>query len=94
VDRPAIVRGVAGEIRWAYYIAAGVEGWVLQAPRPGGPAKWSLAARIVGSDKFKMAQRPLLFVAPFGKRRSLWQIEQFRLEGDRLTATLGPREDY
>ena len=94
MDRQGIVRGVAGEIRWAYYIAAGVEGWALLAPRPGVSVKWQLTARIVGSDKFKMAQRPLLFVAALGKGRSLWPIEQFRIEGDRLTATLGPRENY
>ena len=91
-----LIRGTAAEIRWAYYIAAGVEGWtaMMQAPRAGARQAWTLSARIVGADKFKMAQRPLLFVTRFGKGRSLWPIEQFRLEGDRLTATLGPREDY
>jgi hypothetical protein len=93
VEAPRVVRGTAGEIRWAYYIAAGVEGWTLLVPRPGKRA-WSLSARIVGSDKFKMAQRPLLFVTQFGKGRSVWPIEQFRIEGDRLIATLGPRENY
>jgi len=94
LEQPRIVRGVAGEIRWAYYIAAGVEGWTLMAPRTGGPVTWSLSARIVGSDRFKMAQRPLLFVTQLGTVRSVWQIQHFRLEGDRLTATLGPRENY
>jgi hypothetical protein len=94
---PGLIRGQGAEIRWAYYIAAGVEGWTLmrQAATPRGvKPKWALAARIVGSDKFKMAQRPLLFVAAFGRGRSVWPIEEFRIDGDRLTATLGPREDY
>ena len=94
-----IIRGVVGQIRWAYYVAAGVEGYTAiqhttPAPRPGVKPKWTLSARIVGSDAFKMAQRPLLFVAPFDRGRWAWPIEQFRIEGDRLTATLGPREDY
>jgi hypothetical protein len=92
------IPGREGQIRWAYYVAAGVEGWSLMpltaGMKPGAKPKWSLTARIVGRDPFKMAQRPLLFVTHFGRGRSVWQIEQFRLEGDRLTATLGPREDY
>jgi hypothetical protein len=96
-----IVRGQVAQIRWAYYVAAGIEGFtLLQLVPPGGKVragirpKWSLVGRVVGSDKFKMAQRPLLFVAPFGRGRSVWQIEQFRIEADRIVATLGPREDY
>jgi len=91
-----LVRGTAGQIRWAYYVAAGVEGFTLlqQKPRPGVIPKWSLAARIVGSDAFKMAQRPLLFVTVVRDKRWLFPIETFRMDGDRLTATLGPREDY
>lgn len=92
------IPGREGQIRWAYYVAAGVEGWMLTPlsaeARPGTRPKWSLSARLVGVDKFKMAQRPLLFVTQFGRGRSLWQIEAFRIEGDRLIATLGPREDY
>ena len=94
--QPRLVRGRDAQIRWAYYVAAGVEGWTLlqQPPRPGVRPKWSLSARIVGSDKFKMAQRPLLFVTVVREKRWVFPIEEFRIEGDRMTATLGPREDY
>jgi len=91
------IRGTVGQIRWAYYVAAGVEGYTAmrrQKPRPGVRDTWTLSARIVGADAFKMAQRPLLFVAPFDRGRWLWPIEEFRMEGDRLIARLGPREDY
>jgi len=88
-----LIRGVAAQIRWAYYVAAGVEGFTLLAPAPDRP-KWTLAARIVGSDKFKMAQRPLLFVTTVRDKRWLFQIEAFQIVGDQLSATLGPREDY
>jgi len=94
-----LVKGTAAQIRWAYYVAAGVEGFtLLQHPpppkQPFAKTKWSLSARLVGSDKFKMAQRPLLFVAVVREKRWLFQIEEFRIAGDHLTATLGPREDY
>lgn len=96
MERPRYIRGREAQIRWAYYVAAGVEGWTVlqQPPRPGVRPKWTLSARIVGSDKFKMAQRPLLFVTVVKEQRWLFQIEEFRIEGDRMTATLGPREDY
>ena len=90
------ITGVVGQIRWAYYVAAGVEGYTaLARPAPRGiRPKWTLSARLVGADKFKMAQRPLIFVAPFDRGRWAWPIEEFRIEGDRLIATLGPREEY
>jgi hypothetical protein len=93
---PRLIRGAAAQIRWAYYVAAGVEGWTaMQAPpRPGVRDRWTLTARIVGEDKFKMAQRPLLFVTHVRDKRWLFQIQEFRIVGDTLTATLGPREDY
>jgi len=91
-----LIRGTTGTIRWAYYIAAGVEGWTLlmAPPRPGVKSQWTLSARIVGSDPFKMAQRPLLFVTVVREKRWLFPIAEFRIVGDRMTATLGPREDY
>jgi hypothetical protein len=99
IGRPAVIRGVVGQIRWAYYVAAGVEGYTVvrnqrPASRPGVKATWSLKARIVGSDKFKMAQRPLLFVAPHAKGRWMWPIEDFVMVQDELTARLGPVEEY
>lgn len=99
IGRPAVIRGVVGQIRWAYYVAAGVEGYTVirnmtPTPRPGVPAKWSLKARIVGSDQFKMAQRPLIFVAPHAKGRWMWPIEEFVIVQDELTARLGPVEEY
>jgi hypothetical protein len=35
-----------------------------------------------------------LFVTIVREKRWLFQIEDFRIAGDHLTATLGPREDY
>jgi len=91
-----LIRGTTATINWAYYIAAGVEGWTLlmHPPRRGVKPTWALSARIVGADTFKMAQRPLLFVTIVREKRWLFPIEDFRVVGDRMTATLGPREDY
>ena len=95
----AIVRGVVAELRWAYYTAAGIEGWtVIRDPkgaRPkGAPAGWSLSARVVQSDPFKLAQRPLVFVAPHAKGRWVWPVERFVVVNGALSARLGPVEEY
>ena len=91
-----VIRGQTAQIRWAYYVAAGVEGWQLvqRPPQAGRRPSWSVVARVVGADKFKMAQRPLLFVTEVNQRRWLFPMETFWIEGDRLIGTLGPREDY
>jgi hypothetical protein len=90
------ITGVVGQIKWSYYVAAGVEGFTaMRQPAPRGvKPTWTLSARIVGSDKFKMAQRPLIFVAPLARGRWVWEIREFSIVGDRMIASLGPREDY
>jgi len=98
VTGQAIIRGVVAQVRWAYYTAAAVEGFTVvraQAPRrPGVPPRWSLTARVVTADPFKMTQRPLLFVVPHAKGRWQWPIESFTMTAGSLTATLGPVEEY
>jgi hypothetical protein len=93
-----MIRGVVGQVRWAYYTAAAVEGYTVvrntTPRRPGVPPRWRLKARIVTADPFKMTQRPLLFVAPHAKGRWQWPIEDFTVTGGELTATLGPVEEY
>ena len=91
-----VIRGQTAQIRWAYYVAAGVEGWTVtqHPPKAGRRPSWSVVARMVGRDAFKMAQRPLLFVTEVKQTRWVFPIEDFRIEGDRLIGTLGPRGDY
>lgn len=91
-----IIRGVVAQIRWAYYDAATVDGYtvVRHLAGPGRPPSWSVSARIVTSDKFKMAQRPLIFVAPHAKGRWVWPIKDYLILDGTLTADLGPVEEY
>jgi hypothetical protein len=94
----AIVRGVAGQLRWAYYVAAGVEGWAAVRDKKavaGGPLpRWTLTARVIGADAYKIAQRPLLFVVTHARGRWVWPIETMRISEGRLTARCGPVEEY
>jgi len=94
----AIIRGVVGQIRWAYYTAAQVEGFTVirnQTPRPPGvPARWSMRGRVVLTDPFKLTQKPLIFVAPHAKGKWQWPIEDLVITDGELTARLGPVEEY
>lgn len=98
---PRVVRGIVGQIRWHYYVAAEVHGYTV-TPTGG---RWALSAQLVASDAFKLSQRPLVFVALLVKPRDLgggiygqktdwrWPIDTFSLTEDgRLTATLGAQE--
>jgi hypothetical protein len=82
------VKGVTGELRWGYLSAATLDAWtVTKCPGP-----WSLTARIVTSDALRIAQRPLVFVAPHQGGAWRWPILDLQVTDGALTASLGPRE--
>lgn len=85
-----MLSGVVGHIKWQYYTAAAINGYVVSRSKDG--RQWSLVATVVLSDAYKMAQRPLTFVAKHQKGEWRFPIESFALHADthRLTARLGP----
>lgn len=83
-----MIRGVVGQVKWSYYNAAAINGYTVTRSKTGG---WSLRATVVLSDAFKLAQRPLFFVALHAKGEWRWPIESFDLgPSQTLVATLGP----
>jgi len=83
------IRGRVAALKWSYYNAAAVEGYaVTRDARTGWTATGALVPGAV--DRFKLAQRPLFFVAPFKGGAWRWEIESLVLEGGRFTARLGP----
>jgi hypothetical protein len=62
-----VITGVVASIRWHYYTAAGIHGYTVKPCNKAGTA-WDLVATVVLSDAFKMAQRPLEFVAMHTKK--------------------------
>lgn len=82
-----MLTGVVGHIKWQYYTAAAINGYSVTRTRDGG---WALTATVVLSDAFKMAQRPLTFVAKHEKGEWRWPIEELSLAPGTLTARLGP----
>jgi hypothetical protein len=81
-----MIRGVVGQITWAYYRAAAIHGY--QVTRDG--AAWRLRGTVIEHDAFKLTQRPLMFVAPHQHGAWRWPIEAFELQDGQLTARLGP----
>lgn len=83
------IRGRVAVLKWAYYNAAAVEGYaVTQDARKRWTATGALIPGAV--DAFKLAQRPLYFVAPFKGGAWRWEVESLALDGGRFTALLGP----
>jgi hypothetical protein len=81
------IRWPTGEVRWAYHRAALLRDVSIVIPH-GGAGDRTVQATIVEMDAYKMRQRPLLFVVPFGKGG--WQIVEVTIEHGQLRATLGP----
>jgi hypothetical protein len=82
------ISGVVGQIKWAYYMAGAINGYRVE--RTG--QTWTLAGRLVMHDAFKLAQRPLMFVAPHKGGEWRWPILALEIAGDQITARLGRLE--
>lgn len=88
------ISGVVGSIRWHDYTAAAINGYVV-TPLSRDRQRWSLRATVVLSDSFKMAQRPLVFVAQLRNQCAWrWPVLSLTQEVERgvptLVAELGP----
>jgi hypothetical protein len=85
------IRGTIATIKWAYYNAAAINGYTVTRDKATGA--WSAAGAFVPGlvDAFKLAQRPIYFVAPFKTGAWRWEIHTLTmLEGGRFVASLGP----
>ena len=81
------ITGVEGQVTWSYYTAAAVHGYTITRTDGAG---WSLRGFLGAADAFKLAQRPLVFVAPHAKGAWRWPITELQIADGALTATLGP----
>ncbi len=88
-----MIKGVVGTIRWGYYTAAAINGYTAVRTRGPRGDTWSLRATVVLADAFKMAQRPLTFVAPFDKGEWRFPILDYTQNLYTLTATLGTPQE-
>lgn len=90
-----MLSGVVGRIDWHYYTAAGLHGYVVTPPPKRGVRRapeWRLVASVVLHDAFKMAQRPLTFVAKHEKGEWRFPILSYDLRDHKIVAVLGPPE--
>jgi len=83
------IRGRVAALKWAYYNAAAVEDYaVTRDDRKAWAATGALVPGAV--DAFKLAQRPLFFVAPFRGGAWRWEVHSLTVTDGRFTARLGP----
>jgi hypothetical protein len=82
--------GVNGRIDWHYYTAAGIHGYTATPIARRRNSEWKLTANVVLHDAFKMAQRPLVFVAKHSKGEWRFPILTYDLRDHKLNARLGP----
>jgi hypothetical protein len=93
--------GIVARVMWHYYPAAAVNNYIIaRDPQHGG---LTVSGTVVLQDAYKLAQRPLVFEAPWRVKATdthpeqqgvwRWPIEAFTIsEAGHLTARLGPEE--
>ena len=84
------IRGKRAVVKWSYYNAGAVVDYAATHDKTTG---WRVTASFVPGlvDAYKMAQRPLYFVAPFKNGAWRWEIKTLdRFPDGRFLATLGP----
>ena len=82
------VTGVTADLRWGYHRAGTLRAWTVTK----SDEIWSLTATVVSADAFRVAQRPLVLVAPHAHGAWRWPVVELQIAGASLTATLGPPE--
>lgn len=82
------IRGRVAAVKWSYFTAATVEGYAVTRDPTGA---WTVSASLVpgAMDAYKLAQRPLYFVAPFKRGAWRWEIRTMTVQGGHLSAQLG-----
>jgi hypothetical protein len=83
------IRGHVAMLKWSYYNAAAVEGYAITRD---ARKVWTATGMLVPGavDAYKLAQRPLFFVAPHKGGAWRWEVETLTLEAGHFTARLGP----
>jgi hypothetical protein len=82
------IRGRVAVLKWAYFNAAAVEGYAVTKD---AQKRWTATGAFVPGavDAFKLAQRPLYFVAPFKGGAWRWEVKSLALlDGGRFAADL------
>lgn len=87
----AVVRGVVGRIKWSYYVAAAINGYVVTRVKETNV--WSLRAQIVMHDRYKLAQKPLFFEAMHERGCWRWPIVDMDIAEGVMTARLGTLQE-
>jgi hypothetical protein len=89
-----VLSGAVGHIKWGHYTAAAL---TVYTATPSNPARteWTVRATVVLDDAFKMAQRPLVFVAKHAKGEWRFPIRSVaRDEAGALMASCGEPEAW
>lgn len=86
-----MIRGVVGQIRWSYYVAASVTNFTVtrHGSTTGATVRWTLRATLVLADAFKLSRKPLVFQVETKKGLMTWPITDLVITDRDVTATLG-----
>ena len=82
------IRGVTASLVWGYHPAAVLGVWTVRKDEDG----WGLEAHVQSTDKFRVTQQPLTFVATHATGAWRWPVITLAMTAGAVTARLGPKE--
>ena len=77
---------MVARVEWGYFTAAAINGYTVTRTANA----WRISGTVVLADSFKLAQQPLMLVAPHAHGAWRWPIADLSVVDGRLTATLLP----
>jgi|SRR6516164_7935935 hypothetical protein len=82
------IRGVTASIKWAYHVAATLQGFSIRHDKRAG--RWTAGGRIAVSNSYFLAQRPLELEVPHAGGAWRWRVRAITVDGQAIRATLEP----
>lgn len=80
-----VFRGESAELRWGYHVAATVKDWELT---PQDSSRFTVTARVVSSDAFRVTQRPIVFTVQRKASVWRWTVESLQFVGETMSASI------
>lgn len=80
------LRGATGEIRWVYLPAVTFGPWRIESEQD-----ITLVGTVASVDDYRITQGPLVAVVQLGRSQVRYPVLDLQIDGQRVTARLGPR---
>ena len=82
------ITGDSARVWWGYHVAITLGSWTVTHE----DGTWRLVGTVISQDTYRASQHPLVFAANYANGAWRRRVEWLQIEGQTLTARLGPKE--